>query len=296
MDCWLTWRIRGHCKAFRIISLHCPLTCLILFFLGGVGITALQYCITFCYTTKWLSYMYAYFSFPPHPGPPSHCLPPPSHPFRSDRALTELPMLYTWLTLDICFTHGSVYMLIPISQFIPSAPFPLTLVCPSLCLHLCSCPIYRFICTIFLDSTYMQFSLGPKIHTFSSFSFFWHSVQSLSHIRLFATPWIAARQASLSITNTCSLLKLMAIELVIPSSHLILCCPLLLLIPIPPSIRVFSNESTLRIRWPKYWSFSFNISPSNEHPGLTSLRMDWLDLLAVQGTLKNLLQQHSSKH
>ena len=121
------------------------------------------------------------------------------------------------------------------------------------------------------------------------------SVQSLSRIWLFATPWISARQASLSNTNSQSLLKLMSIESVMPSSHLILCRPLLLLPPIPPSIRVFSNESTLCMRWPKYWSFSFNISPSNEHPGLISFRKDWLDLLAVQGTLKSLLQHHSSK-
>ena len=114
------------------------------------------------------------------------------------------------------------------------------------------------------------------------------SVQSLSHVRLFATPWIAARQASLSITNSRSSLKLSSIESVMPSSHLILRCPLLLLPPIPPSIRVFSNESTLRTRWPKYWSFSFSIIPSKEHPGLISFRMDWLDLLAVQGTLKSL--------
>ena len=110
-----------------------------------------------------------------------------------------------------------------------------------------------------------------------------------------ATPWIAAHQASLSITNSQSLLKLMPIELVMPSSHLILCCPLLLLPPIPPSIRVFSSESTLRMRWPKYWSFSFSISPSNEHPGLISFKMDWLGLLAIEGTLKSLLQHHSSK-
>ena len=108
------------------------------------------------------------------------------------------------------------------------------------------------------------------------------SVQLLSRVRFFATPWTAARQALLSITNSQSLLKLMSIESVIPSSHLILCCPVLLLLPIPSSIRVFSNESTLHIRWPKYWSFSFSISPSNEHPGLISFRMDWLDLLAVQ--------------
>ena len=121
------------------------------------------------------------------------------------------------------------------------------------------------------------------------------SVQLLSRVRLFATSWIAAHQASLSITNSRSLLRLMSIELVIPSSHLILCCPLLLLPPIPPSIRVFSNESTLCMRWPKYWSFSFSISPSNEHPELICFSMDWLDLLAVQGTLKSLLQHQSSK-
>ena len=122
------------------------------------------------------------------------------------------------------------------------------------------------------------------------------SDQSLSQVRLFATPWIAARQASLSITNSWSSLRLTSIKLVMPSSHLILCHPLLLLPPIPPSIRVFSNESTLRMRWPNYWSFSFSINPSKEHPGLISIfRMDWLDLLVVQGTLKSLLQHHSSK-
>ena len=121
------------------------------------------------------------------------------------------------------------------------------------------------------------------------------SVQSLSCVRLFATPWIAARQAALSITNSRSSHKLTSIESVMPSSHLILCCPLLALPPIPPSIRVFSNESTLRMKWPKYWSFSFSIIPSKEHAGLISFRMDWLDLLAVQGTLKSLLQHHSSK-
>ena len=121
------------------------------------------------------------------------------------------------------------------------------------------------------------------------------SVQFLSHVRLFVTPWITARQASLSITNSRSSLRLMSIKSVMISSHLILCHPLLLLPLIPPSIRVFSNESTLHIRWPKYWIFSFSISPSNEHPGLISFRMDWFDLLAVQGTLKSLLQHHSSK-
>ena len=109
------------------------------------------------------------------------------------------------------------------------------------------------------------------------------------------TPWIAARQASLSISNSQSSPKLLSIESVMPSSHLILCHPLLFLSPIPPSIKVFSNESTLRMRWPKYWSFSFSISPCKEHPGLISFSMDWLDLLAVQGTLKSLLQYHSSK-
>ena len=121
------------------------------------------------------------------------------------------------------------------------------------------------------------------------------SVQSLGRVRLFATPWTAARQASLSITNSWSPPKPMSIESVMPFNHLILCRPLLLLPSIFPSIRVFSNESALSIRWPKYWSFSFSISPSNEHPGLISFRMDWLDLLAVQGTLKSLLQHHSSK-
>ncbi|KAB0337235.1 hypothetical protein FD755_025686 [Muntiacus reevesi] len=121
------------------------------------------------------------------------------------------------------------------------------------------------------------------------------SVQSLSHVRLFVTPWTAAHQASLSIINSRSLLKLMSIELVRPSNHLILCHPLLLPPSIFPSLRVFSNESALRIRWPKYWSFSFNISPSSEYSGLISFGMDWLDLLAVQGTLKSLLQHHSSK-
>ena len=121
------------------------------------------------------------------------------------------------------------------------------------------------------------------------------SVQLLSHVRLFATPWTAACQASLSITYSRSLIKLMSIESVIPSNHLILCCPLLLLPLSFPSISIFSNESVLRIRWPKYWSFSFSISPSNEYSGLISFRMDWLDLLAVQGTLESLLQHHSSK-
>ena len=121
------------------------------------------------------------------------------------------------------------------------------------------------------------------------------SVHSFSHVWLFATPWTAACQASLSITNSWSLLKLMFVELVMPSNHLILCSPLLLPPSIFPSIWVFSNESALCIMWPKYWSFSFNISPSNEYSGLISFRVDWLDLLAAQGALKSLLQHHSSK-
>ena len=142
-----------------------------------------------------------------------------------------------------------------------------------------------------LCSILYLWTVASSSFTFSQFS----SVQSLSRVRLFATPWIAARQASLSITNSQSSLRLTSIELVMPSSHLILCRPLLLLPSIPPSIRVFSNESALHMRWPKYWSFSFSISPSSEHPGLISFRMDRLDLLAVQGTLKNLLQHYSSK-
>ena len=121
------------------------------------------------------------------------------------------------------------------------------------------------------------------------------SVLLLSSVRLFVIARITACQASLSITNSRSPFKFMCIESVMPFSHLNLCCPLLLLPPIPPSVKVFSSESTLCMRWPKYWSFSLSISPSNEHPGLVSFRMDWLDLLAVQGTLKSLLQHHSSK-
>ena len=121
------------------------------------------------------------------------------------------------------------------------------------------------------------------------------SVQSLSPVQLFATPWTATRQASLSFTIFQSLLKLMLIESRVPSNHFILCCPLLILSSVFPSIKVFSNESALHIRWPKYWSFSFSISPSNEYSGLISFRIDWLDLLVVQGTLNSLLQHHSSK-
>ena len=139
----------------------------------------------------------------------------------------------------------------------------------------------------------MKEEFGINRYLFSSIQF--SSVQSLSRVQLFATPWTAAHQASLSITNSQSLLKLMSIELVMPSNHLILCRPLLLPPSIFPSIRVFANESVLRIRWPKYWSFSFSISPSNDYSGLISFRMDWFELLAVQETLKSLLQHHSSK-
>ena len=138
-----------------------------------------------------------------------------------------------------------------------------------------------------------EFYYRQKLHR--SLLLYLSSVQLLSCVQLFATPWTAAHQASWSISNSRSSLKLMSIESVMPSNHLILCCSLLLLPSIFPSIRVFSNESVLRIRWPKYWSFSFSISPSNENSGLISFRMDWLDLLAVQGTLKSLLQHHSSK-
>ena len=127
-------------------------------------------------------------------------------------------------------------------------------------------------------------------------SFSISSVPSLSHVQHFTTPWTAACQASLIISNSWSLLKLMSIELVMPSIHLTLCCPFLLLPLIFPSIRVFSNESVIRIRWPKYWSFSFSINPSNEHPGLISFRMDWLDLLAVQGTPRVLSNTAVQKH
>ena len=136
---------------------------------------------------------------------------------------------------------------------------------------------------------------APGSHILKFRSHLYSSVQSLSHVRLFVTPWIAALQASLSITNSRSSPRLTSIESVMPSSCLNLCHPLLLLPPIPPSIRVFSNESTLRMRWPKYWSYSFSIIPFKEIPGLISFRMDKLDLLAVQGTCKSLLQHHSSK-
>ena len=152
-------------------------------------------------------------------------------------------------------------------------------------------PFYKI---LFFKEDNMRYLSGLVLHLMHipiQFS----SVQSLSHVLLFGTPWITARQASLSITNSQSLLKLMSIESVMPSNRLILCRSLLLLPSIFPSLRVFSNESALRIRWPKYWSCSFSIRPSSEHPGLISSMMDWLDLLAVQWTLKSLLQHHSSK-
>jgi len=148
---------------------------------------------------------------------------------------------------------------------------------------------------VFILLIFMIYKSKKKKKRKEMSSFQFSSVQLLSRVRLFATPWIAACQASLS-TNSQSSTKPMSIESVMPSSHLILCRPLLLLPPIPPSIRIFSNESTLHMRWPKYWNFSFSIIPSKEHPGLISFRMDWLDRLAVQGTLKNLLQHYSSKH
>ena len=135
----------------------------------------------------------------------------------------------------------------------------------------------------------------PSVHCSTMYNSQDMSSVQLSPLWLFATPWTAVHQASLSITNSWNLFKLMSIESVMPSNHLILCCPLLLLPSIFPNIKVFSNESVLHIRWTKYWSFSFSISPSNEYLGLISFRMDWLDLLAIQGTLKSLLQHHSSK-
>ena len=154
--------------------------------------------------------------------------------------------------------------------------------------HVSQCPLENY---LKIAKTCKQPRCLLKLYYMYQFS----SVQSLSLCPTLCDPWIAAHQASRSITNSQSSLKLRSIESVMPSSHLILCCPLLLLSPIPPSIRVFSNESTLRMRWPKYWSFSFSIIPSKEHSGLISFRIDWLDFLAVQGTLKSLLQHYSSK-
>ena len=162
------------------------------------------------------------------------------------------------------------------------------LISPCYSLELCIQMGISFLFSFAFRFFFSQLFVRPPSVQFSS-------VQSLSRVRLFATPWIAACQAALSITNSRSLPKPIPIKSVMTSSHLILCHPLLLLPPILPSIRVFSNESALRMSWPEYWNFSFSISPSNEHPGLTSFRMDWLDLLAVQRTLKSLLQHHSSK-
>ena len=226
----------------------------------------------------------------------------------------ELPVLYRSFSWAFYFIHGGVYMSVPISQFIPAS-----LLCParphicslSLCFY--SCPANRLISTIFyiphINSViyvliYRGFNEVIWVKHLEQYPDLWRakregiyvsSVQLLSLVWLFETPWTATRQASLSITNSRSPPKTMSVESVMPSNHLILCCPLLFLPSISPSIRVFLNESDLRIRWPKYWSFSFNISPSSEHPGLISFRMDWLDLLADQGTLKSLLQHHSSK-
>ena len=206
-----------------------------------------------------------------HPEAPSHF---PLHPIPlgCPRAQTLNALLDTWNLNWSSITHMVIYMIQCYS--LKSSNPHLLPHSPKVCsLHLCLfyCLTYRVI---------VQFS----------------SVQLLSRVRHLATPWIAARQASLSITKPQSLLKPVSIESGMPSSHLILSHPLLLLPPVPPSIRVFSNESTLPMRWPKYWSFSFCISPSNEHPGLISFRMDWLDLLAFQGTLKSLLQHHLQKH
>ena len=165
-------------------------------------------------------------------------------------------------------------------------------------------PLCHYIVTFFVSFYHFKnlFCLSVTTLDFFRLKYFeifflypFSSVQSLSRVWLFATPWTAARQASLSITNSRSLLKLMSIQSVMTSNYLVLCSPLLLLPSIFPSTRVFSNESVLHIRWPKYWSFSFSISPSNEYSGLISFRMDWLDLPAVQGTLKSFLQHHSSK-
>ena len=176
--------------------------------------------------------------------------------------------------------------------FIPSYPIAFAQAVPL--------PKRLFLISNFAFPTYsnlliLQNITEMSLHTQESLLPTFSSVQLLSRVRLFATLWTTARQASLSITNSQSLPKPMPIEMVMPSNHLILCRPLLLLPSVFPSIKVFSNESAPHIRWPTFWSFSFSISPSNEHPGLISFRMDWLDLLAVQGTLKSLLQHHSSK-
>ena len=153
--------------------------------------------------------------------------------------------------------------------------------------------VLLYFCSLYRELRLMLWDINfcSSLDCLSSIS----SGQSLSHVQLFMTPWTTVCQASLPIANSQSLLIFMSVESVMPSNHLIFCHPLLLPLSIFPSIRIFSSESALHIRWPKYWSFSFNIDPSNEHPGLISFRMDWLDLLSVQGTLKSLLQHHSSK-
>ena len=187
----------------------------------------------------------------------------------------------SWLQIMLWWTQRSVYLL-KLVFFFPSEKYP-------------EVKFLYYMVVLFgvFKKNSGLFSIVP-IPTYIP-STVHSSVQSLSRVRLIATPWIAAHQASLSITNSGSSLRLTSVESVLPSSHLILCRPLLLLPPIPPNNRIFSNESTLHIRWPKYWSFSFSIIPSKEIPGLISFRMDWLDLLEVQGTLKSLLQHHSSK-
>ena len=167
---------------------------------------------------------------------------------------------------------------------------PVILKCYLLEISKCSLKVEEFVCINTCVCTSWEQSSWLRLLSSVQFG------QSLSHVRLIVTPWTAARQASLSITSSQSLLKLMFSVSVMPSNHLILCCPLLLQPSIFPSIRVFSNESVFHIRWPKYWSFSFNISPSNEHPGLISFRMDWLDLGAVQGALKSPLHTTVQKH
>ena len=216
----------------------------------------------------------------------------------SDSVITFFSPYLTWTHIGsaLLWLHG-----FPLT--FPSAPLPLSLaitssfsiLCPALSgrhrrllwFSLAHMPIIPKASSLTRLSSELRMHISSCVIRFSS-------VQSLSRVQLFVILWVTARQASLSFTNSRSLPKLMSVELVMPSSHLILCRPLLLLPPIPPS-RVFSNESALHMRWPKYWSFSFSISPSSEHMGLISFRMDWLDLLAVQGTLKSLLQHHSSK-
>ena len=163
------------------------------------------------------------------------------------------------------------------------------------CIQVCFFLIASEFCVLLINFSHPKFPKSLFYIYYKIFIVWLSSVQLFCRVWLFATPWTTAHQASLSITNSWSLLKLMSVELVIPSNHLILSRPLLLLPSIFPSIRFFSNESVLCIRWPKYWSFNISISPSNEYSGLISFRMEWLDLLAVQGTLKSLLQHHSSK-